>query len=206
MEFLSQKQKIIVIIITVLMLIFIGYYIIKKSNDSYAELEVIEENNIETKETETYELEEKIIVHIAGEVKKEGILEIEEGSRIADVIDKAGGTTADADLSNINLAYEVEDGQKIYIPNKNNKENVEYIIEKAGEGIINNEENTSKKININTASQTELETLSGIGPSTALKIIQYREENGDFDSIEDIKNVSGIGDAKFNNIKEEITV
>lgn len=206
MEFLSQKQKIIVIIIAVLMLIFIGYYIIKKSNDSYAELEVIEENNIETKETETYELEEKIKVHIAGEVKKEGILEFEEGSRIADVIDKAGGTTGDADLSKINLAYEVEDGQKIYIPNKNNKEDVEYIIEEAGEGIINNEENTSKKININTASQTELETLSGIGPSTALKIIHYREENGDFNTIEDIKNVSGIGDAKFNNIKEEITV
>ncbi len=206
MEFLSQKQKIILILITVLMVIFIGYYIIKKSNDNYTELELTEENTIETKKIKIEDIEKEIIVHIAGEVKKEGILELEAGSRIADVIDKAGGTTEDADLSNINLAYEVEDGQKIYIPNKNNKEDVEYIIEEAGEGIINNEDSTSKKININTASQTELETLSGIGPSTALKIIQYREENGDFDSIEDIKNVSGIGDAKFNNIKEEITV
>lgn len=206
MEFLNQKQKIILVLIAILMIAFIGYYIIKKSNDGYTEIEIAEQNDIEIEQTEVEEIKEDIIVHIAGEVENEGIITIKEGSRIAEVIDKAGGTTKEADLSNINLAYKVEDGQKIYVPNKNNKEDVEYITKKAGEGIINNEENKAEKVNINTASQTELETLSGIGPSTAIKIIEYREENGKFKKIEDIKNVPGIGDAKFNNIKEEITV
>ena len=144
------------------------------------------------------------MVHIVGEVKKQGIVEIKEGARIADVIKKAGGETEEADLSKINLAYPVEDGEKIYIPNKNDKEDLEYITEGIGnEKVYNNEES---KININKASQVELETLPGIGPSTALKIIEYREENGKFEQIEDIKNVSGIGDAKFENIKESICV
>ena len=82
-----------------------------------------------------------------------------------------------------------------------------YITESIGENIIIEDINTSTSlININTATQTELETLTGIGPSTALKIIKYREENGKFKTIEDIKNVPGIGDSKFETIKNEICV
>ena len=202
MEILNKKQKIILVIIVSAILIFIGYCIVKKaSNNNYEELE-IEENEINEN---IIEEESKIImVHIVRKKKKQGIVEIEEGARIADVIKKAGGETEEADLSKINLAYPVEDGEKIYIPNKNDKENLEYITEGIGnEKVYNNEES---KININKASQVELETLPGIGPSTALKIIEYREENGKFEQIEDIKNVSGIGDAKFENIKESICV
>lgn len=153
-------------------------------------------------------IDEEIVVHITGEVVNEGIIRIKKDSRLVDVIEKAGGTTKEADLSKINLAYQVKDGQKIYIPNMNDKENEiqEYITGGAGNNIIIEEKENESKVNINTANQTELETLSGIGPSTALKIINYRNENGEFKKIEDIKDVPGIGESKFENIKENICV
>ena len=98
----------------------------------------------------------------------------------------------------------MEDGQKIYIPSKSeNKEKTSNIVsENSGEGIIKDESNkTTNLININKAGAIELQELPGIGSSTAEKIIEYRNQNGNFKSIEDIKNVSGIGEAKFNNIK-----
>lgn len=159
--------------------------------------------NIQNKEEV---IDEEIIVHITGEVANEGIIKIKKDSRLADVIEEAGGTTEEADLSKVNLAYQIKDGQKIYIPNINDKEIQEYITEEAGDSIIIEQKESKSKVNINTATQTELETLSGIGPSTALKIINYREENGKFKKIEDIKNVPGIGESKFENIKEEICI
>ncbi len=212
MEILNKKEKVILILIIIIILLFIGYYIITKvSNSRYMNLETEESESIEEKEISSEEeiAEEKyIIVHVTGSVKKQGIVKLEEGSRILDAIEKAGGITEKADLSKINLAYTVQDGQKIYVPNINDKEETVSITEDAGEGIIKEDNNSNKngKININTASQTELETLNGIGPSIALKIINYRNENGNFKSIEDIKNVPGIGDAKFESIKENISV
>lgn len=213
MEFLDKKQKIIFIIIGALMLLFIGYYIIKKTEHyTYNELEISEDNEIQNSNDKEKKIEDEkeIIVHITGEVANEGIIKIEEDSRIADVIEKAGGETEEADLSKVNLAYSVQDGQKINIPNKNERteeiSDEEYITETAGKNIIENDKKTMDKVNINTATQTEMETLSGIGPSTALKIINYRNENGKFETIEDLKNVPGIGEAKFENIKENIYV
>lgn len=115
--------------------------------------------------------------------------------------------TENADTNKINLAYVVQDGQKINIPNVNNVETEGYISQEIGENIIIEDIKTSTNlVNINTATQSELETLTGIGPSTALKIINYREENGKFKTIEDLKNVPGIGEAKFEAIKNEICV
>ena len=207
MDFLSKKQKIILGAITIVMLIFIGYYILKKTDSTnYIELETISEDSIVEDNKEEI-IDEEIIIHITGEVENEGIIKIKKDARIADVIDEAGGVTNEADLSKINLAYSVKDGQKIYIPNIKDKENEgEYITEEAGDEVIVEGEVKTSKVNINTAKQTELETLTGIGPSIALKIINYREENGEFKTIEDIKNVPGIGDAKFENIKENICV
>ena len=210
MEILSKKEKIILIIIVIFILLFIGYYIISKaSNSDYISLET-EENDIieeQTEEQENLQEENFIVVHITGAVKKQGVIELKEGSRISDAIESAGGATKEADLSKINLAYIVKDGQKIYVPNKNDKEETNNITEDAGENVIQND-TTSKqeKVNINTASQTELETLNGIGPSTALKIINYRQQNGNFKKIEDVKNVPGIGDSKYEGIKENICV
>lgn len=166
---------------------------------SYLEVENIEINKEEKEETK-----EKIIIHITGQVVNEGIVELEEGARIIEAVEKAGGTTEEANLSKINLAYILEDGMKIYIPSKNDEED-EYIVNSAG---INEPQNKkeSLKVNINTATSDELQRLPGIGESMASKIITYRKENGKFQKIEDLKNVSGIGDIKYNNIKKYIYV
>ena len=132
--------------------------------------------------------------------------------------------TEEADVSQINLAYILEDGQKIYIPTKEEvkeatelrnslTENQNYIISESGNGVIsdskngkNNNEKGVGKVDINKASRDELNTLPGIGDVTAERIIEYRENNGDFSKIEDLKEVSGIGEAKYEKIKEMITV
>lgn len=159
---------------------------------------------------------EMMLVHITGEVKNWGVIELPEGSRVIDAVDKAGGFTDSADIEKVNLAYELSDGVKVYIPSKNEDEigdttTQEYITADSGNNVITGgndmkKETKSELVNINKATQTELETLPGIGPSTALKIISYRNENGSFSSIEDIKNVNGIGDSKYESIRELICV
>lgn len=209
MEILNKKQKIIVVVLIIIMCIVIGYYIISKTEKyDYSDIEKISNIIEEDQEVDDNIIENKIVIHITGEVEEEGVIELEKGARISDAIEEAGGTTEEADLSNVNLAYSLSDGQKVKIPNINEKdEEIIVVEEKAGDYIII-EGNKSKeeKININKATQTEIETLPGIGPSTALKIINYRNEHGKFKNIEDIKNVSGIGDSKFENIKEYICV
>lgn len=157
--------------------------------------------------------EERIVVHIMGEVKKTGIIYLRKGARIADAIKAAGGVTKEADIDAVNLAYVLQDGQKINIPNKKDKErngNNVYITSESGNNVIIEDNSQSKgvnkKVNINEASQGDLETLPGIGPSIASRIIEYREQNGKFGEIEDLQNVKGIGDAKYNRIKDSITV
>ena len=204
MEILSKKQKVIVVVLIIFMCLIIGYYFINKTQkNDYSELETIAE---EKEQEEEIIDEDKIVVHITGEVENEGIIELEKGARILDAIEKAGGTTEEANIADVNLAYSLKDGQKIKIPNIN-EEDEQIIKEEAGEDIIIEGDNKKEeKININTANQTELETLSGIGPSTALKIINYKKEHGKFNNIEEIKNVPGIGESKFENIKEYICV
>ena len=209
MEILNKKQKIIVVVLIIIMCIVIGYYIISKTEKyDYSDIEKISNIIEEDQEVDDNIIENKIVIHITGEVEEEGVIELEKGARISDAIEEAGGTTEEADLSNVNLAYSLSDGQKVKIPNINEKdEEIIVVEEKTGDNIII-EGNKSKeeKININKAAQTEIETLPGIGPSTALKIINYRNEHGKFKNIGDIKNVSGIGDSKFENIKEYICV
>lgn len=219
---LSKKQLAIIIGIGAIVIFVIGYYIYKISmpEENYEQLDIVSENkqeqtkeNVEKGEEET----DLIIIHIAGEVKNPGIVKIKEGARIADVIEKAGGLTQKANIININLAYVIEDGQKITIPSKENieeeKENQnEYISNENGQGIIEENPKTNTTItkntlvNINKATSEELQTLRGIGESTATKIIEYRKQNGEFKQIEDIKNVPGIGNSKFEAIKDNIKV
>ena len=147
----------------------------------------------------------KIKVHITGEVLKQGLIELDEGSRIADAINEAGNITEFADLSKVNLAYELSDGQKVYIPSIKD-ETEEYISESAGESVLEDEDVKDGKININTADIDLLQTINGVGESLASKIIDYRKQNGKFKSVEDLKNVSGIGDKKFEDIKDKVIV
>ena len=201
MNNINKNQLVIAgIVITMIIIVVIYIFSIKpQTNENYENLEIEDVSKTEEEVEIT-----KIKVHIAGSVVTEGIIELEEGARVADAIKEAGGTTADANTKKINLAQKLQDGQKIYIPNQNETE--EDIMENLGETIEENSINSSSKVNINTATQTELELLSGIGPSIASKIISYRKENGKFKTIEDIKNVPGIGEAKFNSIQDQITV
>lgn len=110
-------------------------------------------------------------------------------------------------MSKINLAYELSDGQKIYVPSVLDEDEIPYIQNDAGTNVVIPDiSSNSSLVNINTATQSELESLPGIGASTASKIINYRKENGKFKQIEDIMNVNGIGESKFNNIKNYICI
>lgn len=216
-----NKTKTIIISIIIIFIIGIYYFSIKEKDyiesDTNFSISNKTENDTNKEESESKDTKEKIIIYIAGAIKNEGVYELDENSRIADCIEKAGGLTEDANLQDINLAYMLEDGMKIYIPKNsesNNHDNTESnatIENDKREKTVKNIENKNSKtqnvkININTATQTELETLPGIGSSTALKIINYRKENGKFKSIEDIKNVNGIGDSKYNKIKDMIKI
>ena len=235
MNNLNKTQKIIITIILFILILGICYYIYFKDErdiniieDNSLEIEEVQE---ETQDEEEYS-DTRIIVYITGAINKEGIYELPVNSRISDLIEKAEEIKEKAYIEKLNLAYKLEDGMKVHIPTKqeyeeeqklqentDTKEDMtnEYITTNSGissiENSIENGNNSNKnisnintKININRATQTELDSLPGIGPSTSMKIIEYREENGNFKNIEEIKNVSGIGEAKYEKIKDKIEV
>lgn len=207
----SKKQKIILGIIITIVVGFVFYYVYGKEEAGISPNDL--ENDIETQEEQNEKQDfsdDTILVHVSGAVNKEGIVELKINSRISDAIDKAEGVREDASIEDINLAYKLEDGMKIHIPTKQERKEP-HITTESGVTIEpekNTEEISPKnaKVNINTATQTQLETLPGIGPSTAIKILEYRKEKGKFTKAEDLKEVSGIGEAKFNKVKEFIVV
>src|SRR5690625_4033375 len=137
-----------------------------------------------------------VIVDIKGEISRPGIYEVSINSRIHDVIEIAGGFSDEADQTHVNLAQKVQDEMMIIVP-------------KVGEALPTTGTNTgagSGKVRINYATQEEIETLSGIGPSKAQAIIQYRDEHGFFNSVEDLLQISGIGEKTLENMKEDIQV
>lgn len=146
---------------------------------------------------------EKIKVYICGEINKAGVYEINKNTRIIDLIELAGGAKSDAFLEAINLAEILTDSQKIYVPSK---------LEASNSGNNNFQNGSSqisdkgKLVNINFAGLNELELLPGIGPELAQRIIDYRNNAGSFKSKEDLKNVSGIGEKKFEALKDFITI
>ena len=188
---------------------FIIFVIIMGIFSSSDDNELLQETEIEINSSYNTIIEsgeeEKIFVYIIGAVNKPGIIEARKDSRLYEIIEFAGGLTENADETAINLALTVMDGEKIIIPYRETS-TVEKEKVKINQLYKESVNTNSNKININTASVEELKTLSGIGQSTAEKIINYRNENSKFEKIEDIKNVSGIGDAKFNSIKDKIVV
>lgn len=240
-DFLKQRK--IIIIIGILVIILVGWKIydsrsFENLNSEDILVSDIKDNvksdskNKNDKEFNEEKVEEEnfMAVHVTGEVKNPSVVRVKEGSRIEDIIKAAGGLTENADITDVNLAFVVEDGMKIRIPSNDNEDskknnsgeevdekeknqieskNNEYITQDSGKGVIvSNESNelSSSIVNINTASQTELEELPGIGPSISSRIIEYRNQKGNFKKIEDVKNVTGIGDSKFEKIKDLIKV
>lgn len=159
----------------------------KESEEDFEKEKQLKENEVEKSE--------KIFVHVCGEVKKEGVYELSEGSRVVDAIRLAGGLTKKANKRGVNQAELIQDGAQIYIPSKEEEMESE-----------NSSKSSSGKINLNSASKEELMTLPGIGEKKALDIIKYRSENGGFKDISEIKNIRGIKESLFKKVKDKITV
>ncbi len=162
----------------------------------YEEIETIDTSAEENKKNQ-------IVVEIKGAIKNPNVYWIDEDSIVEDLINKAGGLNEDANINSINRAEKLKNHQLIVIPDNNNNENDNVNVNILGS---NNNNLSSNLIDINTADEKELDSLPGVGPSKAKDIISYREKNGGFKSIEDIKNVKGIGESSFEKIKDKITV
>lgn len=232
----SKKIKIVVVISAVLvttMFIFSFFnhdkkYEIGNDKSSYNieedERETLENNEFISEEENSFEidssesnkrdntyeegeLEEVIFVDIIGEVKKPSVVEVGREERLQVAIEKAGGLTETAERKSVNLAQKLVDGAQYIIPSKGGQLVINYSEDaRLEENNIEKSNSASGKININTASKEELEKLTGIGETLSQRIIEYREENGGFRSIESIKNVNGIGDKKFEDISRDICV
>ena len=219
------RKKIMIIVITILVITTIItttiYFYEPKKEQKISSLK-IKKTTKESKKSQTEQ--EKYMVDIKGEVISPGIYELENNSRVIDVIKLAGGLTENADTTVINLSKKIEDEMVIIIYSKwqvenwkETKEQEKYLQEQCispkegqtkNDACIDNTEKittTSSVININTATKEELMTLTGIGEAKADAIISYREKTP-FTKIEDIKNVSGIGDSVYEDIKDYITV
>ena len=161
------------------------------------------------------ELEAKLVreltVHIAGAVKTPGLYQLRVGARINDGVIAAGGATAQADLDSVNLAMLLSEGEQIYIPKRNEKPHIIVQPRFTNSNNSNSSNNSTNSqlqisININTATAIELEQLAGVGPSTAKAIIEFRQKNGGFKTVEDLLNVRGIGPAKLSEILPQARV
>lgn len=226
MKYIKKYKFIIPIFILLIIICIILQNKKIEEIEVYENNEIIEEianNDLEELENNE-EVETKVLykVDVKGAVKKPGVYEVEENMRVIDAINKAGGLLYYADTSTINLSKFVKDEMSIYVYTydevqkaKDGNTVIEYIIEECNcpklenDACINEEiENdiSNVLVNINTASLEELMTIPKIGESKAKDIIKYREENGQFTDIEEIKNISGIKDATYETIKEYITV
>ncbi|MGB9678680.1 MAG: helix-hairpin-helix domain-containing protein [Thermoanaerobacteraceae bacterium] len=199
----TRKQQYALIFILFIILFIIGLMIYQKykidtsiSIEKQTEEEIAIEKLSKLNETNTSSGEIK--VYVTGAVKNPGVYTMLDTERIQDALNKAGGILEDADITDINLAEKVKDEQMIRVFKKGEID-AENILSKSSYKKEN-------KININTATKEELQTLPGIGPATSEKIIDFRQSKGKFKKIEDIMNVPRIGPKLFDQIKDKITV
>lgn len=216
---LDNKEKtirIVIILLIAIAAVFVFFIQPKKSDDGIAY-----ESASSYESTSSYDASEDtnvVICDVSGAVNSPQVVELKKGDRIEDAIQAAGGLTAKADISNINRAAVVNDGDKILIPEKGAA--VENPLQgqssapaqapssatEAPAQSSGTQSPASGKININSADSDQLQTISGVGPVTAQKIIDYRTQNGAFRRIEDLTNVSGIGEKTFEKMKDQICV
>ena len=193
-----------------------GYIVsdIENKNEVYEESKTIDinDNTKDTMQTSKVEtsLNDKVAIYISGEVKNPGVVELKYDARLSDGVDLCGGLTEDANLNGINLAMKIKDEGHYIIP-KVGEETADTVTNDNEYRNENNtlnepESNNDNKININTADLSELDSLPGFGQVTAQKIIEYRQEHTKFNSIEELMNIKGIGEKKFNNVKDHIYV
>lgn len=225
---------IIILLISIVSLVFKGYftdeiYVLNESDNSLSSEESISKTNSKYNGSNDQYMKSKeksnnkdvgarkITIYVSGEVKNPGVVTLSSDQRLATAVEKLGGLTEYADMNNINLAMKLEDEMHYIIPKKGEKietstnndkmsSSNNTISQNTYTSKENQESKDSDKIDINTADIEELDKIPGVGEATANKILNYREENGQFKSIEEIKNVNGIGEKKFENMKELICV
>jgi competence protein ComEA len=147
-----------------------------------------------------------LVVHVVGAVQSSGVVELLAGARVRDAVVAAGGAADDADLQRLNLAAPVTDGQRIAVPRIGEPDPAPVAGENPGGTTGGGTEVPAGPLNLNTASATELEILPGIGPTLAEAIIREREKRGGFDAVDDLKEVRGIGEGRFADIRDLVTV
>ena len=205
----SNQEKITIILLLIVIIIGGGIFLYKNIN-SEDNFTINSVSDISENSPAIQKEVPPLIVHITGAVKNPGVYQLKSTDRIVDAVKIAGGETEEANLDLINLAALLKDGQKIIVPYKIYNENGE----ETNKNIDNNAEamyssssgSISGKININTTNAIMLQALPGIGPVLSERIIEYRNQNGLFGIIDDIKDVSGIAEKKFEGIKDLICV
>jgi len=163
----------------------------------------------------------RVVVHVLGAVRRSGVVELPASSRVGDALERAGGATDDADLDRLNLARVLTDGERLYVPRVGQQEVPEALGPMAdgaaagptaaagagsGGGSAGTGGEESAVVDLNTADQAVLETLPGIGPGLAGRIIAWRDEHGRFTAVEDLLDVSGIGDVRFAELRDRVRV
>ncbi|USK69277.1 helix-hairpin-helix domain-containing protein [Peribacillus asahii] len=210
---LFRKKKMVVISVVIL-ISFISclmFFFSSKPQEAEQEKMFVELEQQEEQEVAP-EIDEPVVikVDVKGAVQSPGVFIAEPGDRVIDVIEAAGNFKKDADLDKVNLAQLVEDQMVIYVPSIGEEDiDLPGSIDVIGGGVktvSGNGGTDGDKVNLNTATKEELETLSGIGPAKSTAIIEYREKTGKFEQIEDLKNISGIGDKTFEKLQDSITV
>ncbi|HFI0091872.1 TPA: helix-hairpin-helix domain-containing protein [Streptococcus suis] len=159
---------------------------------------------VEETSTEVSEELSQLVVDVKGAVAKPGLYTLEEGSRVNDAVEAAGGLTSQADPKSINLAQKLSDEAVVYVASKD--ENISVVTSTTASSAMSQEEKNTSLVNLNTATEADLQTISGIGAKRATDIIAYREANGGFKSVDDLNNVSGIGDKTMESIRPYVTV
>ncbi|HEM4558305.1 TPA: helix-hairpin-helix domain-containing protein [Streptococcus suis] len=145
-----------------------------------------------------------LVVDVKGAVVKPGLYTLEADARVNDAVEAAGGLTSQADPKSINLAQKLSDEAVVYVGSKD--ENISVVTSTATSSAMSSEEKSTSLVNLNTATEADLQTISGIGAKRAADIIAYREANGGFKSVDDLNNVSGIGDKTMESIRPYVTV
>ncbi|HFU4012793.1 TPA: helix-hairpin-helix domain-containing protein [Streptococcus suis] len=159
---------------------------------------------VEETSTEVSEEPRQLVVDVKGAVAKPGLYTLEADARVNDAVEAAGGLTSQADPKSINLAQKLSDEAVVYVASKD--ENISVVASTTASSAMSQEEKNTSLVNLNTATEADLQTISGIGAKRATDIIAYREANGGFKSVDDLNNVSGIGDKTMESIRPYVTV
>ena len=180
----NLQKRLIIISFFVVLVITISFY-------TQCQKEAVAETQSSTDNAQVAKA--NIVVYVSGLVNHPGVVTVTEGSRVIDAINAAGGVAPGADMTKVNLAETLKDGLQIDVPG-------------GAQTPMATVNAANGKININTADKTELDKLPGVGPAMAEKIIKYRQDKGLFKEVEELKKVPGIGDSKFNRLKDKVTL